>query len=49
LLAKDSTIGQVCRKLGIKEQTYYQWRLDYGSLGTDQAERLKEMEKETLD
>ena len=46
LLAKGSNIGQVCRKIGITEQTYYRWRRDYGSLSVDQAKRLKEMEKE---
>ena len=46
LLAKGSTIGQVCRKIGITEQTYYRWRRDYGSLSVDQAKRLKEMDKE---
>ena len=44
LLAKGSTIGQVCRKIGITEQTYYRWRRDYGSLSVDQAKRLKEVE-----
>jgi len=48
LLAKGSTIGQVCRKIGITEQTYYRWRRDYGSLSVDQAKRLKEMEKENV-
>ena len=46
LLAKGSTIGQVCRKIGVTEQTYYRWRRDYGSLSVDQAKRLKEIEKE---
>jgi len=46
LLAKGNTIGEVCRKIGITEQTYYRWRRDYGSLSVDQAKRLKEMEKE---
>jgi len=41
-----STIGQVCRKIGVTEQTYYRWRRDYGSLSVDQAKRLKEVEKE---
>ncbi len=45
-LSKGSTIGEVCRKIGITEQTYYRWRRDYGSLSVDQAKRLKEMEKE---
>lgn len=46
LLSKGSTIGQVCRKIGITEQTYYRWRKEYGSLSVDQAKRLKEVEKE---
>ena len=45
-MSKGSTVGQVCRKIGIAEQTYYRWRKDYGSLGVDQARRLKEVEKE---
>jgi putative transposase len=45
LLAKGSTIGLLCRKIGITEQTYYRWRRDYGSLSVDQARRLKERGK----
>ena len=26
LLVKGSTIGQVCKKIGETEQTYYRWR-----------------------
>ncbi len=48
LLSKGSTIGEVCRKIGITEQTYYRWRRDYGSLSVDQAKRLKEIEKENV-
>ena len=45
-LAKGVKIGQVCGKLGITEQTYYRWRKEYGGVRTDQAKRLKELEKE---
>ncbi len=45
-LAKGKTTGQVAKKLGITEQTYYRWRKEYGGLRTDQAKRLKELEKE---
>ena len=45
-MSKGSTVGQVCRKIGIAEQTYYRWRKDYGSLSVDQARRLKEVEQE---
>ena len=45
LLANGSTIGQVFRKIGITEQTYYRWQRDHGSLSVDQTKRLKEVEK----
>jgi transposase-like protein len=48
LLFKGSTVPQICRKIGIAEQTYYRWRKEYGSLSVDQARRLKEMEKENI-
>lgn len=46
LLNQGSTVGEVCRKLSISEQTYYRWRKDYGGMRVDQAKRLKELEKE---
>ncbi len=45
-LAKGQTTGDVVRKLGITEQTYYRWRKEYGGLRVDQAKRLRELEKE---
>ena len=46
LLAKGVSMAQVCRKLGVVEQTYYRWRKEYGGVRTDQVKRLKELEKE---
>jgi transposase-like protein len=45
-LAKGLTVPDVCRKLGITDQTYYRWRKEYGGLKRDQAKRLKELERE---
>lgn len=45
-LAQGRTVGEVCRKLGIKENAYYRWRKQYGGLKLDQAKHLKELEKE---
>ena len=45
---KGSTIPQICKKIGVVEQTYYRWRKEYGSLSVDQAKRLKEVEKENI-
>ena len=47
-LAQDQAIGQVARKLGVSEQTYYRWRREYGGLRVDQAKRLKALERENL-
>jgi len=44
--ARGKTAGEVCRKLGVTEQTYYRWRREYGGLRVDQARRLKELERE---
>ena len=47
-LAKGTKMPEVCRKIGITEQTYYRWRKEYGGVRTDQAKRSKEMEKENV-
>ena len=39
--------AEVCRKLGISEQTYYRRRKEYGGMRVDQARRLKELEQES--
>jgi len=46
LLGQGSPVGEVSRKLGITEQTYYRWRREYGGMRVEQARRLKELEKE---
>lgn len=46
LTAKGQTVRQVCRHLGVTDQTYYRWRREYGGMRVDQAKRLKELEKE---
>ena len=46
LLSQGSLVGEVSRKLGITEQTYYRWRREYGGMRVEQARRLKELEKE---
>ena len=45
-LSKGQTTPQVCKKLGIADQTYYRWRKEYGGLRVDQAKRLKQLEHE---
>lgn len=43
---QGQTIAQACQAIGVKEQTYYRWRGEYGGLKSDQAKRLKELERE---
>jgi putative transposase len=46
LLAQGQTVAQVCKGLGVSEQSFYRWRAEYGGLKIDQAKRLKELERE---
>ena len=45
-LADGKTTGEVCRALGISEQSYYRWRKEYGGMQLSQAKKLKELERE---
>ena len=45
-LSGGRTVGEVCRSLGISEQSYYRWRSEYGGMKLAQVKRLKELEKE---
>jgi len=45
-ISKGRTTAQAAKKIGVTEQTYYRWRKEYGGLRTDQAKRLKTLEKE---
>lgn len=42
------TIAQVCKRLGISDQTFFRWRIKYGALKEDEAQRLKALEQENL-
>ncbi len=44
--SRGKNIEEVCRQIGICEQTYYRWRKQYGGMKLDQARRLKELERE---
>ena len=46
MLADGADVAGVCRELGVSEQTYYRWRNQYGGLKADDAQRLKELEKQ---
>ncbi|MCW2365840.1 putative transposase [Sphingobium sp. B7D2B] len=45
--ADDGTlIGEVCRKAGISEATFYNWRKKYAGLMPSEMKRLRQLEEE---
>ncbi len=38
--------AEVCRKLGITEQTFYRWKRKFSGLGIAELRRLKQLEEE---
>jgi transposase-like protein len=45
-IANGKSTPQACKEAGINTQTYYRWRKEFGGLKTEQAKRMKELEKE---
>ena len=45
-ISQGKNVGQICREIGIAEQTYYRWRKEYGGMKTVQVKRLKDLERE---
>lgn len=39
-------VGEVVRKLGITEATFYRWKKKYGALGVAELRELKELREE---
>src|SRR3954469_15065361 len=46
-LAKGAAIPEICKALGIAENTYYRWRNQFGGIKADAMKRLKESERRT--
>jgi transposase len=46
LTAQGMSIPMAAKKVGITDQTFYRWRLRYGSLKEDEAKRLQLLEQE---
>ena len=45
LEATGQTLGQVCQKLEISEQTLHRWRKLYRGMGDDHIRRYKDLEE----
>ncbi len=40
------SVGEVCRKAGISEQTFYRWKQKYGGMLPSEMKKYKQMEEE---
>ena len=43
---EGTPITEVCRKAGISEATFYNWRAEYGGLLPSEMKRLRQLEEE---
>jgi len=43
---EGTSVEEVCRKAGISEATYYNWRKKYGGLMPSEMKRLKQLDEE---
>ncbi len=39
-------VGEVCRKMGVTEQSFYRWKRRYAGMGVAELRRLKMLEEE---
>jgi putative transposase len=39
-------VAEVCRKMGICEQTFYRWKKKYGGLMPSEVRKLRQLEEE---
>ena len=42
----DVPVGDICRQVGISEQTYYRWKKVYGGMPPSEARELKQLRDE---
>jgi putative transposase len=45
-LGKGLKVPDVCKELGISEQTYYRWRQKYGGMSPELTRQMKALERE---
>ena len=42
------SVEEVCRKIGVSEATFYNWKKKYGGLGVSELRRLRQIEEENF-
>ena len=45
---EGTSVSEVCRKAGIAEATFYNWRKKYGRLMPSEMKRLKQLDEENV-
>jgi putative transposase len=40
------SVEEVCRKMGISEATFYNWKKKFGGLGVSELRKLRQLEEE---
>jgi putative transposase len=41
-----TTVGEICRKMGVAEATFYRWKKAFAGMGVAEIRRLKQLEDE---
>lgn len=44
-----TSVKELCRKMGISEQTFYVWKKKYAGMGVLELKRMKQLEEEISD
>lgn len=43
---QGTTAAELCRKMGVSEQTFYAWKKKYAGMGLTELKRVKQLEDE---
>ncbi len=46
LVEAGAAATEVCRKMGVSEQTFYRWKRKYAGMGIAELKRLRQLEDE---
>jgi putative transposase len=41
-----TAVEEICRKLGVSQQTFYRWKRKFAGMGVSEVRRLKQLEEE---
>ena len=41
-----ASVAEICRKLGISEQTFYRWKKKFGEMAPSEIKKMKQLEEE---